>query len=699
MHGLGNYKAMRTDPELPFSDKIKRSASLSYRASYQAFVVAASAVKKVFDDALEAGRVKAELEVQAAVAAAAKAASKREEDAALLREGGDGVEDVIRNMPETQVENAFEFDGTDSHFVTLKRLHSNVRETLAKEAGQLLSPDVLPEEFNEGTIGRPRAEGATGRPRSQMMLSMPDARILDLRLMDLLAEVEGSQRQSGPLPESESVQTETETQAAMMRSLRKAVLSRFHGERLNYYLREYTGVGLAGAQCGTTHRTLNDGTDFAYGSASPPLSQVAYGTDAPRYLRALGIPMNVTRFAVSALSYADKNCVDQLLSLEHRRFYGSDQEEESEKSATDSSPAETLAASDGEKQVPQRPNLDADSPKSKQKEASRNSENAVATKPLDPSVLVDKAFRDEPKVRAVICLGVLMFGFPCAEAAASTISPDVIALTKSETGTDMTVFDINRFRESLLSFSDDVTLPDASSIAEYVQATLLPHCLRLCLYGNGPSTRDARGSEGKFETALGVSLHSTPAIDSPCPLPDPCLELNVHSLESLGVACAILRRTQLLRAAQFLCGSGTTTSTKAAEILAASKSKLMDFGDHLPVWWCPWVHDIGLLIRAASEGLFAVMENRSGDKIFSENAISEFLRTSLESQPFPFVDHFSSPEILEEWISCEAQKFPTLLQVERRLAFLCSKASSAAARREDRFVVLPMFDHGGWPRD
>ena len=346
VHGLGNYKAMRGDQELPFSEKIKRSASLSYRASYQAFVVAASAVRQVFDDALEAGRVKAELEVQAAVAAAAKAASKREEDAALLREGGDGVEDVIRNMPKTQVENAFEFDGTDSHFVTLARLHGKVCETLAKNAPHVLSPDIIPEEFNEGTIGRPRAEGASGRPRSQMMLSMPDARLLDHRLLEILAAVEGSQGQGEPLSEPDNSQRETQT--AMLGTLRKVVLSRFHGDRLNYFLREYTGVGLAGAQCGTTHRTLNDGTDFAYGSASPPLSQVAYGTDAPRYLRALGIPMNVTRFAVSALSYADKKCVDQLLSLEQRRFHLCDQDGDKEKPVDPAATTETLSVSGNE---------------------------------------------------------------------------------------------------------------------------------------------------------------------------------------------------------------------------------------------------------------------------------------------------------------------------------------------------------------
>jgi len=218
---------MRADPELPFSEKVKRNATQASRSSYHAFVVAASAARAVFDDALEAGRVKAELEVQAAVAAAAKAASKREEDAALLREGGDGVEDVIRNMPETQVENAFEFDGTDSHFVTLLRLHKNVRESLAHKAEEILSPDAIPEEFTEGTIGRPRTEGAPGRPRSQMMMSMPDARLLDHRLLEILAEVESSNSQVHPNVDERAWQFGEET--SMLNNLRRDVLSRFYG--------------------------------------------------------------------------------------------------------------------------------------------------------------------------------------------------------------------------------------------------------------------------------------------------------------------------------------------------------------------------------------------------------------------------------------------------------------------------------------
>jgi hypothetical protein len=96
-------------------------------------------------------------------------------------------------------------------------------------------------------------------------------------------------------------------------------------------LSEYSGVGLGANQCGSTHRSLNDGSDFSFGSASALLSQVAYGTDAPRFLRAIGVPMNITRFAISGLAYAETSCLDNLLATEHLRYYG--REEDSKQDA------------------------------------------------------------------------------------------------------------------------------------------------------------------------------------------------------------------------------------------------------------------------------------------------------------------------------------------------------------------------------
>ena len=75
-------------------------------------------------------------------------------------------------------------------------------------------------------------------------------------------------------------------------------------------------------QCGTSHRSVKDGTDFGFGSGSAQLAHdVAYGTDAPRYLRALGVPINITRCAVAGLVHADSSCIKELFS-DSLCFYG-----------------------------------------------------------------------------------------------------------------------------------------------------------------------------------------------------------------------------------------------------------------------------------------------------------------------------------------------------------------------------------------
>ena len=57
----------------------------------------------------------------------------------------------------------------------------------------------------------------------------------------------------------------------------------------------------------------------------------------------------------------------------------------------------------------------------------------------------------------------------------------------------------------------------------------------------------------------------------------------------------------------------------------------------------------------------------------------------------------SVPDDVNEWINLHAEKFPSVNTLERRLAFLCTEATTDLDA-ETRFHTIPMFDHGGWPR-
>lgn len=686
IHGLGNYEAMRNDTTLPFAERIRKSSqhNLACKLAMQNFRIAASATRRAFDDALESARVKAELEVQAAVAAAAKAALKREEDAALLRKGGAEAEVAAKNMPRTQVENAFEFDGTDSHFVTLCRMHEYIQEALRKES---LSSGSLPIEIVTDSSRREddmesQDDGAatSGRMKEHHLLPMPDARVLDRRLVRVLEAIEAvvyGDEQVFNLPHPHHWDRSSDVQTNL--EVRDHVLTLFRRDSADA-IGEYMGVGLGASQCGTSHRSLNDGSDFSFGSASNQLSHVAYGTDAPRFLRAIGVPMNVTRFAIIGLAYSNANCVEVLLESEKIRNYGTCDNDSIQKQNKVKSESENSSELETVSSIAS-PLL-----------------NSMAPLPVDPVDLIPEIFRCNSRLRASVCLAVMFYGYP-QELAQVNVDNDLWkSLLQESAAPDMIspprLFDGTDFRDVVCLLMPDADVPSLSTLRHYIEAILLPHCLRLCISGNGPATRSARGSHGAYETPFGVSIHPEPSQVHPTPIPDPRLSLQEHSLEALGSAAALLRRVHLLRTCQFLC-----TEKSSDSIMTLARSSVMGQVSSMPVWWCPWIHDVALLIQAASGGLFSVLPNRNDHEIFSSNALQRYLYTLFvaDERTLPAAS-CTPPEQITAWTERQANKFPSLNQIERRLSTLCSEAT-ADVNHELRYHNLPMFDHGGWPRN
>jgi hypothetical protein len=698
VHGLGNYEAMRNDFDLPFAEKILKTAQRdkACTAASQTFRVAAKAAREVFDDALESARIKAELEVQAAVAAAAKAASKREEDAAVLRKGGAEAEAVISNMPDTQVEDAFAFDGTDSHFVTLPRLQKDIQSAVRKDAmsvaSQTSTTGSLQHSVKHESGSLDDEDGI--RVREHELLPMPDARVLDHRLICVLNEIEAVAYAGEIPPDADSRSHELWHKTNDVHThidARDHAFSQFLSDFPDIKS-EYSGIGLGSNQCGTSHRSLNDGSDFGFGSGSSQLAHVAYGTDAPRYLRALGVPMNITRFAVTGLVHADSNCVKELLISENLRYYGKEdatcvsrttatgvdqRSRETHKKATDATGA-TLMGQNGEGLSAQQERMNVE---------------------VDPTERMPEAFLHNAKLRAGVCVVVLFYGFPSKMETGSTVNPQLLNCLRDNADVHTfsspdELFDVSQFRQLVINTVPDCDVPDIDTLFMYIETFLLPHCLRLCVNGNGATTRNARGSHSEYATAFGVSVHAEPSQPHPSPLPDPCLSLQEHSLEALGHAVAVLRRVRLLRSCIYI-GSGKQIS--ASSIKEVAKSEFMGDLEGMPVWWCPWIHDVALLVQAATHGLFSVTQNRSEHPIFSPSALQEHLSSSfIANAKAP--TRRTSREDITAWTEEQSRIFPGLNQLERRLAFLCSKAT-AEVEDESRFDNIPMFDHGGWPRN
>lgn len=682
--GLSNYESMRRDRNLPFGERISQFCQRdpSSKLANERFRFATEAARRVFEDALESGRVKAELEVQAAVAAAAKAALQREVDAALLRKGGVEAEGAVRNMPDTQVDDAFEFDGTDTHFVTLPRMHKNIQESTLMFKPHIVTEGTLRDDVTkfDDDVESSNTRGQTNRIKEHHLLPLPDSRILDHRFMLLLREIETSNdEKSHGVCGSEMWQISSDV--ATILQVRSTILSRFDSDAVTT-MDEYRGVGLSAIQCGISHRTLNDGSDYSFGSANSQIAQLAYGTDAPRYLRALCVPMNITRFAISGLLYSDFSIVKAFMISERLRYFGRE----------DVNTSLSVDDSRGDLSLSQEVSANVFSDETWMHSSSR----PTILAPIDPVEIIDGVFRSNTKLRATVAYAVAMFGYPLSSS--SKINTEILNDSHGiHDSASLELFNIEKFQQALIDLDPNIEVPCVHVLRDYVESILLPHCLRLCVYGNGPATRNARGSHGDYETAFGIGIHPEPSSPHPSPVPDPCLRVQEHSLEAMGLANAMLRRVRLLRSCIYLSSVASDITYSAVDAKAKSTVMCRSVSE-MPIWWCPWIHDVALLLHASTNGLFSLMLDRSEHLVFSARAIETFLRAKVATD-YTLFGPIRSPssEQMMKWLEQKSSTFPSLYQLERRLGLFCSELT-VDLQNECRFDFVPMFDHGGWPR-
>jgi hypothetical protein len=713
IHGLGNYESMLNDEALPFAHKVKAFVASDCMSAdaHKRFVSAGSATKSVCDAALEASKLKAQKEVQKAVAAAAAASTEREKDAALLRDGV-ADESLINNMSEQKIDNLYEIEGgRDSHFITLPRIRNTLITTLHQIALPTASSPST-DDFKKGT----EESKVRRRLSARLSLSMPDARILNFRLHLLLSSIEKEY-----YGEVSSVERGIDYSSPKIWPSSKEVAIFWKCkdtcpfiEETKYLAAEYSGVGIPGTQCGANHRTIDDRSDFSIAAATQDLYHVAHGPDAARYLRALGVPMSFGRFALLGLLYAEEKCLFHMLHNEKIKYFG---EEEI--------PPGTLAAS-SEADRKSLPN-EGDStgatpnPQSKQAEISQsqisvNSADSILNQDANETLaskqskdqIIPEAFRVNAELRAAVCNVVCYFGFPDAKTNGMIVDEALwMTISKGQKGHidegSRCLFQPTRFLSLLKENCNGIEIPEWEMIEDYVQKVFLPHCLKLCIYGNGSSTTDARGSKGKYETFDGSCQYMEPSEKLQSPLPDPCLPIREQSIEAVGMACAILRRVRLTRSLTNVASG----AIKHDDLQKMTKSPLLRQSmDGLPVWWCPWIHDIALVFHASTRGLFSIVQDRKNGKIvdgtaFSKESIARHIQSTFfgDATTIPdCVTASATADDLATWASVVAEEFPSMNVIERRLSFLCAIATEKF-QGDQRFENLPMYDHGAWPRN
>jgi len=667
VHGYGNYESMCSDTELVFGRLIERCMIAEQGCSDAIFKFdsATVAARQVFEDALESAKFKQQKEAQAAVAAAVALQKKASEEEKVT----------------VETDNVYSIDGDQdhAHLITLSRLAQKMKSAIRIGVHSIEADDD--------------AEASKTKKKPSMhTLPMPDARLLDERLLRLVFSLDSTGLGTiNPEYEDDCVPVD-ETAEAMVH---REVVSRSSTSLAiaNDWIR---GTGLSSNQCGASHRSLDDGSDFAVGMASAELAQVSYGPDAPKYLRALGVPMNLTRYAILALTLTDNDIIDAMISHERNENAVAKPETLTEgfNNTSDSMNGETIKiACDNIQEVKAVAMDDVDSKGGG--ESSKNRARGCIDPALVPQSILSTPFQQSARLRACLAVTALHFGY-CALADNSSdcsLHPSVQEWLGNEKS-GVQLFNFESFISAASALGDGLDTPTPAAIKDYIECVLLPHCVKLCVYGNGPTTRNTRWSKGRYETALGYSLYQEPTEELMTPVPDPSVPVRKHSIEAVANAAAILRRARLLRTAQYLVRSGKIVSEMGLGILRSAMMQKSMQG--LPLWWNPSIHDVGLVLHAAHGGIFGIIRNRENELgFFSKAYIEEDLRTRFARQ---LPTNASASEI-KQWVTVNASEFPTSNVLERRLGLICSEASAHLGDDDRRYDHLPMFDHGGWPRN
>lgn len=712
IHGLGNYDAMQKDINLPFGFKISQYSLIDVFASqaYHNYDASAQSVRKVFDDSINLSKPKGDEVVSATILQTNGSTEKKGDrimgmenekklsSQIIKLENGDsedlgkvtlarisaGIMTAVRSNPRSFIKCLENKKPKKAKKERKKKVDSSGNETTSKRENEVIYPTLLP--WNQ-------------------RLPMPDSSLLDQHLLMLTDNLEkntlkAANKANESAPEKiedsitcdrkqskddkkneahvESISINFELWLVASRDLNK---SRTHDclekvERVSGYVHGLREHGLS-----------------LYGKTS--CSDVAFimNGDTPRYKRDTAVPLSFTKYCLNALAMSDENIIRTFVSSVKK--FKKQVKEEEKKAKVSTSTAETAS----------------------------NSTTVLSAAPAEDQIkgkhrmyflsVIPDQFKASADERAKICLFIIQNGPPVFEGdkSFSKVSLNVwSALFGDEDGED----DVPE-RQFLTPthMIDSASMSSASTDSSqillcqsYINHALLPLCFGLCVQGIEPNKK---GNVQK----IGLNKKAT----RKSPIPDPCIPLFQHSSVAANNALAILRRTRLMKAIRFIVGGGVPGELIFSFLRGPSMRR--DLGS-LPVWWCPWIHDLALLVYAATCGLFAVIidRNRKSERyethrVFGKDAVRAHIRRVFldgrdgvkPALPRSFLKG-SSEEAKEMWLEMHAYQFPGVHVIERRLAFICAeltaKAASMSARNkmaEWRYDNLPMFDHGGWPRN
>jgi hypothetical protein len=633
IHGLGNYEAMRHDEDLPFINRIKyyvNECDTTEAESCRRIDQSAHAVRKVFDDNLDTLRAKFHQQTTAAVAAVI---ASNKSDAPASKTGY-----VLQKQ---------KLD--DDDVITVTRLKFAAVKAFRKPCDPLSNNSVVSDRVGKGPGGREISVPYCPLP-------LPDSKHLDHLLLRIVNSIEEFKVRAEALNgNSDRYQVGSASNSSLRHNDMQTHLGRSIFDGCFMILDK--------------KKPPDNDSDYFNGAVSKELASVAVGADSSRYERGSCVPMVITRFGLGALLHADDSVIDLVSKTPMKK----PKKEIIE--ASDKSTANETNNSISQKTTDPSP----------EQPTANSSEIAIVETPVQCSLPEWQYILDDTNLRASLCASIMFAGYPHSNDSFMEASSDISDEIKSHPSlsfllatTKTNFFSLQDVVGQGLKMAGLEWSEKKESVEQYFQSVLFPHCLRLCLMLAGELNKKS-------------TKRSPNSLNDLNSIPDPCVPIEYHSEEAMTRAFGILRRAKLMKALRFIVGGGVCFSS-VKRVLRGPL--LRNLSSEVPVWWCPWIHDLGLLVHAAFYGLESTVTELPGlQRPFVEKHITEvFIEGKNACLPRCFLDK-ATPDELTAWVKAHAEQFPTPVVIERRLALLCSELTKDTDVQYDN---VPLYD-GGWP--
>lgn len=158
-----------------------------------------------------------------------------------------------------------------------------------------------------------------------------------------------------------------------------------------------------------------------------------------------------------------------------------------------------------------------------------------------------------------------------------------------------------------------------------------------------------------------------------------------HGLKARNIAWVTMRRTQLLEDVLDIL------SSKREVLEAYLKSGIPSLVTDMPVWWCPWIHDLGVFYGMARHGVYGwewILLDRQLP--FHRQAREHHIRTvfveGTSTCPPLCRHHFKTTKDMNDWFIRVVNEFPSLAILERKMELICAAVLEKFSSPSERYL-------------